>query len=116
MHSDSTTVPSSTLRADDHRRRGTIPIAFQILLILILGVAVLGALAYDTQLYYGIGVDGQPIHPENPRRHPPLPWRPVSADNPCEAGETSSGPAPHANSQSQYNKGPQWGESGLTNG
>lgn len=118
MHSESTTIPSSTLRADNRSRRGTIPIAVQVLLILILGVAVLGALAYDTRLYYGVDIDGQPIYQENPRRRPSPPLRPVSADNACEAAEMHLDHTPQTTSQlqSQYGEAPQLGETGLTNG
>lgn len=84
MHSESTAVPSATAGNADRRRRGTIPVIVQFLLILILGVAVLGALAYDSRLYYGIDATDGPIHEENVRRPP----RPRITPAPAESAIT----------------------------
>ncbi len=59
---------TESLSASGARRRchGAVSGAIQVLLFGALGAAVLVALFYDSRLYYGIDVDGQPIHKETP--------------------------------------------------
>ena len=44
----------------------------QCVFLLSFAVTVLVALFYDSRLYYGIDVDGHPIHEESPVRRPEL--------------------------------------------
>ncbi len=63
-------------------RYGKIAAATQVLLLFALCATVFVALFCDSRLYYGIGVDGQPIYQECPREPGVIEASPASADSP----------------------------------
>jgi hypothetical protein len=63
--SNSESAFSRTVRDVSRRRQGVVAVAVQVFLVFLLAAAVVGALLYDSRLYYGIDVNGQPLYEES---------------------------------------------------